>query len=200
MSVHGLSGPRQKATLRQQYRKVRASLDAPFREQAGREVLAQVLALPEYARAGVVHTYLASDDHEVATLPIVQQALAHGRRVVVPVVVPGTRRLRHALADGCDRWRPDRWGLPSPPSDHSAWVDDISTIGLVLVPGLAFDRLGRRLGYGGGYYDRFLAQIEAPKAGITYGALLVAELPEEAHDVRMDLIVTEAGVHRSPQP
>jgi 5-formyltetrahydrofolate cyclo-ligase len=116
------------------------------------------------------------------------------------VVKPGTRRLRHALVKTLADWRPDRWGLLSPPADHAAWLEDLAAIDLVLVPGLAFDPQGRRLGFGGGYYDRFLGRVHATKVGLTYGCLLLAEVPEELHDVRVDLVVTEAGACRPSGP
>ena len=64
----------------------------------------------------------------------------------------------------------------------------------VLVPGLAFDERGGRLGYGGGFYDRLLPLLGVPKIGVVPAALIVAELPHEAHDARVDLLATETGV------
>ena len=85
----------------------------------------------------------------------------------------------------------------TPPPDHDAWVEDLTAIGLVLVPGLAFDAQGRRLGYGGGYYDRFLRQTAAPRVGLTFDCLLLDEVPEEPHDVRVDVVLTELRLQRT---
>jgi 5-formyltetrahydrofolate cyclo-ligase len=189
--------PDRKQALRQECRAVRQSLSAAASARAGRIIQEQVLTLPEYRRSRLIHTYLASRENEVSTLAVIDHALAHGRRVAVPVVKPGTRRLRHALVETLADWQPDRWGLLSPPVDHAAWLEDMAAIDLVLVPGLAFDPQGRRLGFGGGYYDRFLGRVvHAVKVGITYRCLLLPEVPEEPHDVRLDLVVTEAGVWR----
>lgn len=200
MSAWSSSIPDRKQTLREECRVVRKNLSSEASARAGLAIQERVLDLPEYDRSRLVHTYLASRDNEVSTLMVVDHALAHGRRVVVPVVKPGTRRLRHALVDTLADWRPDRWGLLSPPVDHAAWLEDLAAIDLVLIPGLAFDAQGRRLGFGGGYYDRFLGRVGAVKAGLTYGCLFLPEVPEEPHDVRMDLVVTEAGIWRPSAP
>lgn len=86
----------------------------------------------------------------------------------------------------------NRLGILEPPPDapHVA-PDDID---VVLVPGLAFDRRGVRLGYGGGFYDRLLPTLKVPFVGVTASALLLSELPQEEHDVRVQLLATEGGV------
>lgn len=85
------------------------------------------------------------------------------------------------------------FGIEEPhPSLPAAAFDEVA---VVVVPGIAFDRRGYRLGYGGGYYDRFLLAVpQARQVGFTYDALVVPELPREPHDRRVDLIVTDARV------
>ena len=88
---------------------------------------------------------------------------------------------------------PDAWGM-SGPRDHTPVR--ASTLTAVVVPGLAFDRQGHRLGRGAGVYDRFLSTLppETLRIGLVPGALLVDELPTDAHDVRMHAIATEQGI------
>ncbi len=87
-----------------------------------------------------------------------------------------------------------RWGFRQPVAD--AEVIPIAQVGVVLVPGLAFDRHGGRLGHGAGYYDRFLARLEptAWRIGVVPEALVVDRLPAEPHDIAMTHLATEAGV------
>ncbi|MCC7262218.1 MAG: 5-formyltetrahydrofolate cyclo-ligase [Candidatus Latescibacteria bacterium] len=151
--------------------------------------------LEAYQRARLIHIYVASKDNEVETAGLIRQSLDSGRAVAVPVVRPGTRVLRHALIQDLDQLQPGRWGLFEPTADHSSWLEDLDLINLVVVPGLAFDRRGNRLGLGGGYYDRFLARVEGLKAGLIYHPLLRGELPAEPHDIPMDLVVTEAAAY-----
>ena len=148
--------------------------------------------LEPYQRARLLHTYVASKDNEVDTAGLIRQSLARGQEVAVPVVQPGTRILRHALIQGLGQLQPGRWGLPEPAAGHPCWLEDLARIDLVIVPGLAFDPLGRRLGLGGGYYDRFLARVSAPKVGLIYGELLLDELPSETHDIHVDIVITES--------
>lgn len=164
---------------------------------ASRAIQQQVMALPEYACARLVHTYVASKDNEVDTRLLIAQSLARGRRVAVPVIVSGTRRLRHAEIRALDQLQPDLWGLFSPRPGQAVWLEDLDEIDLVVVPGVAFDLRGYRLGFGSGYYDRFLAQVQAIKVGLSYASLLFPQVPAEPHDVPVDFVVTESAVHPS---
>lgn len=155
----------------------------------------RLLQFQPYLGARLLHTYVASVDNEVDTAGLIRQSLARGQEVAVPVVQPGTRVLRHALIQDLGQLQPGRWGLLEPAAGHPCWLEDLGRIDLVVVPGLAFDRRGNRLGLGGGYYDRFLARVSAPKAGLIYSALLLDALPAEAHDIPMDLVVTEAAAY-----
>lgn len=84
------------------------------------------------------------------------------------------------------------FGMLEPP--QGAPQVPLEDIQAVLVPGLAFDGRGARLGYGGGFYDRFLPSLNVPLVGVIPSALVLAELPSEAHDVRVDVLATEEGV------
>ncbi|MEM9064415.1 MAG: 5-formyltetrahydrofolate cyclo-ligase [Planctomycetota bacterium] len=96
---------------------------------------------------------------------------------------------------GLDELVPGRYGMTEPPG--TAGVVDQSAIGTVLIPGLAFDAAGRRLGRGAGFYDRFLAQLprSVQRIGVAFDVQIVDEIPSEAHDVPVELVVTEARTH-----
>ena len=181
----------EKAAWRERFRAARRALSAEARAEASRSVCARVLALPEVRAARVVHAFWPLAD-EVDLRPALAALRASGVLVALPAVV-GPRRLAHrayepgALVAG-------RWGLwepaPSAPSVRPADVD------VVLVPGLAFGRDGSRLGMGGGFYDAFLAQTPALRVGVGGAASLVASVPTEPHDARLDGVVTDADVLR----
>jgi 5-formyltetrahydrofolate cyclo-ligase len=190
-----LSPPEIKAQLRARCLAARRAL-APAQVAAASAAMAERLQQLElYQVARLLHVYVASVDNEVETAGLIRQSLARGKEVAVPVVRPGTRVLGHALIQDLDQLRPGRWGLFEPAAGHAQWLEDLDRIGLAVVPGLAFDRRGNRLGLGGGYYDRFMARVRAPKAGLIYGALLLDALPAEAHDVSMDFVITEAAAY-----
>ena len=172
---------------------------ASDREAAAAAACGHLGALPAYRKAAVVLWY-ASMPSELATAPGIEAALAEGKRVAVP------------WCDGDDLglWRvesrselvPGTWGIPEPPAarrgDPMRQVPPES-VGFVVVPGLAFDRLGRRLGYGKGYYDRLLARSPAVRAGLCFEAQVFPEVPAGPHDAVMDWLVTEEGAFRVPR-
>ena len=94
---------------------------------------------------------------------------------------------------GMDRLRTGRYGVREPERDEPA---PRGAIQLIVIPGLAFDRQGGRMGYGAGYYDRFLRHRAARRGGVCFEAQLVERVPRGAHDVRMEILVTERGVYR----
>ncbi|MBI2504883.1 MAG: 5-formyltetrahydrofolate cyclo-ligase [Candidatus Latescibacteria bacterium] len=187
-----LSSPAVKARLRARCLAHRKALSPAQVVSSSAAVVERLEQLEPYQRARLLHTYVASKDNEVETAGLIRQSLVRGQEVAVPVVQPGTRILRHALIQDLGQLQPGRWALPEPAAGHARWLEDLARIDLVIVPGLAFDPLGRRLGLGGGYYDRFLARVSAPKVGLIYGELLLDELPAEAHDVPVDIVITES--------
>jgi len=154
------------------------------------------LGMEEFAAAGLIHTYVSSKEKEVDTHGLIRISLEQGKRVAVPVV-EGKGQLRHAEIEGLEGLVRDAWGLLEPPADHAVWVEEVEEIDLVVVPGLAFDRQGGRLGFGGGYYDRFLGSTSAFRVGLVYDCLLLDEVPMEAHDARIDVVISGMGLYRT---
>lgn len=189
------SAPETKAQLRPPCLAARKAL-TPDQVAAASAAIAERLQRHQaYLSASLLHVYAASVDNEVETAGLIRHSLAGGKEVAVPVVRPGSRTLQHALIQDLNQLQPGRWGLLEPAAGHASWLEDLSRIGLVVVPGLAFDRRGNRLGLGGGYYDRFLARVSAPKAGLIYHQLLLGELPTENHDVPMDFVLTQTAAY-----
>ena len=174
----------------------RMGLDRGQVEVGGQAILEKVLGLEAYRRAKLVHTYVSSKENEVDTRALICTCLKQGKRVAVPVVMPGTKTLAHALIDGLDQLVVGPWGLAQPDPAAATWLPAEARIDLVVVPGLAFDRRGYRIGWGGGYYDRFLAQVQAVKIGLCYDALVLDCIPGEPHDVPVDMVVAETAIYQ----
>ena len=185
-----------KERLRKRVLAVRMGLDRGQVEVGGQAILEKVLGLEAYRRAKLVHTYVSSKENEVDTRALICTCLKHGKRVAVPVVMPGTKTLTHALIDGPDQLIVGPWGLAQPDPAVATWLPAEARTDLVVVPGLAFDRRGHRIGWGGGYYDRFLAQVQAVKIGLCYDALVLDCIPGEPHDVPVDLVVAETTIYQ----
>jgi len=132
---------------------------------------------------------------EVETMPLIKHFLASGKTVSVPLTLSKEHRLLAVqIKDLASDLAPGCFGILEPRSELAVKaVVKPETIALAIVPGSVFDQLGGRLGYGGGFYDRFLSQ-DAPQAlriGLAYEMQLAEQVPLEAHDQLMDMLITE---------
>jgi 5-formyltetrahydrofolate cyclo-ligase len=150
---------------------------------------AEDLALPPGAIVGGYHAHYDEADPALLLARLVELGCA----VALPRVTARDAPLEfHHVPDGA-MLEPGSFGIPEP---LAHWPR--ATPAVLLVPLLAFDRHGGRLGYGGGFYDRTLAALNVPAIGIAYAGQEVASLPAEAHDRTLSLVLTEKGVRRFP--
>ena len=185
-----------KSRLRTELRRRLEALPPEEARAASEEIAERALALPEIAGAGGVLTCL-SFGTEVDTWGLVGRLLEAGKRVYAP------RSHREGLRLSVHRYpcplrtlsfglkEPAR-GVPEVPADHLA-----EEIDAALILGLGFDRRGYRLGYGAGYFDRFLAGKTFPAVGLAFDLQVVDRLPTEPHDVPMRVVLTESGEYRA---
>ena len=176
-----------KRALRREIAAQKRALSPAQIEAASADLTAQLLAHPLFRAARSLYAYL-SYNQEVRTLPLIRQAQALGKRVAVPKVY-GETDMRFLWLDDPARIAPGAYGIPEPVDDGPE-ADDPAA--LVLMPGLAFDPQGHRLGYGGGYYDRFLEKgFTCPRVGLCFEFQLVESLPLAPWDQRVNYICTE---------
>jgi 5-formyltetrahydrofolate cyclo-ligase len=149
--------------------------------------------LMEIIRGDETVMVFTSKEKEVNTKPLILSLFRKGNPVVVPVIVQEDTSLRLSYIRDFSALVPSTFGVPEPiGSEIPAAAEDIRTI---ILPMLGFDREGGRIGYGAGYYDRFLAKNPGlRKIGIAFACQEVENLPVEENDVRMDVIITEDGV------
>jgi 5-formyltetrahydrofolate cyclo-ligase len=178
-----------KRRLRPEARARRDAIPTAERDSRSAALLDRLHQIERFATAEVVHTYVGIGS-EVATLPLVEQLLANGARVVCPRVANGDHLEHHEIST-TDDLIAGAMGLLEPDPAHTVEVP-VAEIDLILVPGLAFTRAGYRLGYGRGYYDRLLTDCAATAIGLAFRAQLLDALPAEVHDRAVDLIVTES--------
>lgn len=173
-----------KQALRKMIReKKRAMTEAQIEEASAR--LAQLLySSPLYRQATTIYGYLPYNQ-EVRTVPMLEQALAEGKRVAVPKVYGD--EMRFLYIDDLSRVEKGYAGIPEPVDDEPVAKDSTA---LVLMPGLAFDKAGHRIGYGGGFYDKFLsAEPDHPTLALCYGFQMLDELPTEEFDIPVDCVL-----------
>lgn len=186
----------EKALARAAARAAANGLSPAYRRQADAAIAAHVLALPEYRSAMSVFCFVGIGD-EVDTRPILADALAAGKRLYVPLSAPeGRMELRRLTA--IETLRPGLFGIPVPPPDSPR--ADPDEIDLTVVPCLACDCAGRRLGRGGGYYDRFLAGYRAAAVLVCRERQLRQELPVEPLDRPIPWVITERGLYEDGIP
>lgn len=181
-----------KATVRRLALSRRARLTPEERERAGRAVAERLLSLAEIAGAEAVLGF-ASFGTEIPTDPAMDAILRSGKRLLVPFV-DGTE-LRAAEVRSVEDLAPGFRGIREPSKRDPV---DVRIAAAVLVPGVAFDELGRRLGYGGGFYDAFLrtAGAETPRIGVCFDVQIVEEVPAGQEDEPVTIVVSEARIIR----
>jgi 5-formyltetrahydrofolate cyclo-ligase len=187
-----------KRELRARMIAARDGLDPVYRAAAARIISARVRALSSYGAARVVLVTLPFDS-EWDTRPLAQDALASGKTLVVPRVNNTTRMLElHAVGDIASHVARGYRGIPEPLSTRRRI--DAAEVDWVLVPGVAFSADGRRLGYGGGYYDRLMATLAPATSRIAgaFDAQIAERIPAAAHDLRVDQIITESRTLPAP--
>ena len=176
-----------KHDLRRWCRRTRAELGEPVRGQAAQAICAHLADWPPFRSAGTVLFYLPMSA-EVDLLPL--EARFPDKRWAVPRILTQRGMAFHRYDPACLVKHP--FGMLEP--DAALPVVAGTEIDLVLAPGLAYDRAGWRLGYGGGFYDRFLQDFRGVTVGVVYQALLLERLPHAAHDVPVHWLVTELGL------
>lgn len=181
--------PQEKAALRRELSVRRDSLEN--REQLDQAIRERVWALSAYENAEKLLLYL-SKGSEPDTWKIFDRALAQGKEVYAPRCLDGQGTMAFYQVKSREELIPGRFGLLEPSPEGRFPLGDPEGA-LCLVPGLAFDEEGYRLGYGKGYYDRFLAEHPVMAVGLCYKELLLPQLPRGPYDRQVNCLVTEAG-------
>ena len=186
----------EKAALRRRVRACLAGLSPRARRESDDALFARFLSLPQVEEADTLLLY-----HGMGTEPDTSRLFpalwARGKRLCLPRCLPG-RGMEARLIRPDSVLIPHRCGMLEPGEDCPPV--DRADIGLVLVPGLAFDRSGGRLGQGGGYYDRWLTGFSGVTAALCRAPLLLERLPREGHDLPVALVVTEDGLYGPSAP
>lgn len=162
-----------------------------LRGKAAQTIMKRVLGLQSVQDAVRVFCYV-SRPPEVDTWELIAELLDRGKEIYCPRMLPGDTMEAVRIDDLTDLKR-SKYGIYEPLENQD--TAEASELDLALVPGLAFDRKGMRLGYGKGYYDRFFSDGDAIiKVGLAYAYQLVADLPALPDDIGMDIIVTESEI------
>lgn len=172
-------------------------LRPPFEEifKTSSIIQKRFLGLSELKSARRMALY-ASFRNEVLTDAIFEYALANGKEVFFPRVVRGKRGLMFLKVRGKEDFTQGSYKIHEPAHDRELDIAEPSSFDIVVMPGVAFDINGNRLGYGKGYYDKALGSINKGclVTALAFDFQIVERVPAEAHDIKMDKIITESRV------
>lgn len=182
----------EKQRLRKSFRLIRDGIGDDVRAAANQAIYEQISGMESYRQARTILLY-ASFGSEVDTRHLIADCLSRNVRTVLPRVDKKEGKLvLYRILNGSEL-RPGQFGIPEPVEDDGSLVEP-ADIDFALIPGVAFDRTGTRIGFGKGFYDRLLAGCPAVTAGLCFSVQLSENIPCEPHDRRVQLIVTEKGV------
>lgn len=177
----------EKRRVRRELKEIAAGFSDRYVAEASRAVCEKVLQSSEFGKAVVIFGYL-SFGNEISVDAVLEEALRLGKTVAVPWIV-SRNEMKAALLDSLDDLPLDRYGIRTAPEPVTLVEPD--EIELILVPGAGFSETGCRMGRGAGFYDRFLAQAQGFRLGITCDRLLRETIPTDAYDQQVDALVTE---------
>lgn len=131
---------------------------------------------------------------EVDTKSFIYKAIEDGKRVCIPKTIRNTREMKAVEIKSLDNLKPDNWGILEPETFQGEINKEF--LDLIIVPGVVFDRKGNRIGYGGGYYDRYFSDLNSKikKVVLAYDMQVVESLVSEEHDVKVEYIITEKEI------
>lgn len=184
----------QKSALRKLVREYRSEVPRERWLELSEGIQSSAAAMVSKLNAKKVHVYLASPGHlEVDTSELYNSLLALHITTVVPRVLSDSGDMESVVVNYSTRFQQNKWGIREPVDGQVASPESFD---IVFVPMLAADMEGRRLGFGKGFYDRFLANTEAVKVGLCPEDFIFDRIPFEPHDVSMNFIITEFRIIR----
>ena len=181
-----------KKSVRLQVLEEMDNLPASYIQESDEGIFQNLESLPEFKDAQTVFAYY-SVGREPDTRKIIEHALSLGKRIVLPISLPGgVMELREIQS--LSELQQARFGIPAPP--ETAKIVPPEEVDIILVPAVTYDMEGHRLGRGGGYYDRFLAKTSAFSVGLARERLIMDAVPREAHDMAVNCVITEKRAAR----
>lgn len=181
-----------KNTLRQQYKKIRQQLTVAEVQEHSARIAETLLQTTFWQQSQTIMLYL-SFQNEVATQSLYQQGWAEGKTMLLPICSAQNGHMEMSVLSSFDQLVPNRYGIGELPPQLQQIVSP-QQIDLCIIPGIAFDHAGNRLGFGAGYYDRYLPRVnpQAKRIALAYECQLHhASLPVDKYDLPMNYIITE---------
>lgn len=189
-----------KNQLRKQYKQIRAQLTTEQVQQNSNRIAAHLFNTPFWKNSKTVMLYL-SFQNEVLTDEIYQRGWLEGKTMLTPICSPQNGIMHMSVLSSFEQLTLNRYGIRELPA-HLQQMIAPDTIDLCLIPGIAFDRYGNRLGFGSGYYDRYLTKVNtnAPRIALAHSCQIFdGILPTDQYDLPMQYMLTEHGLEPKQQ-
>ena len=180
-----------KQTLRKSCREKRENLPLDVKKEADSKIAVNIRRLKEYPVSKTILIYM-STPIEVDTTEIIKNAWADGKRVAVPRCIPNTRDMEFHYIESLEELSPGSFSVLEP-SESNPIVTDFSGC-LMIVPGMRFDMNGYRIGYGKGYYDRYMVRFEGISVGICYADELRPFMYHGKYDRAVNIVLTDKKI------
>jgi 5-formyltetrahydrofolate cyclo-ligase len=184
-----------KTALRKQYRSLRAAIPAEEKQQRDEKICRLILSSASFRYAETILAFYPKDN-EVDIRPLLQETLHLGKKLALPRC-EDKHIMTYRLVSSLDELVPAAFGLREPTADAPLFQECPGHSSLCLVPGVVFDAHGYRIGYGGGYYDRFLHSFHGSVAGLIYRDFIIPNLPRGRYDRFLPIMITDGGMVRA---
>ncbi len=177
---------------------MREQLDEDEAVQRSKNVLRHLENLPEYRNAGLVHTYISSKPNEVDTIMLIARSFARGKRIAVPVITDkAERKLETSELMNIGDLTEGPFNTKEPKVFSAVPLEEVD---LFIVPVIAVDKAGNRIGWGLGYYDNLLKSQKKPIVALAYNFQVVDSIEPSDSDVKVDYVVTENEIIKTNAP
>ncbi len=184
---------KRKNDIRTHYKQIRAELDRDKKAAMDEAICSYFTTLATYRYASVLLMYAPKKD-EVNVYPLAERALADGKKVAFPRCIEETHDMNYHFVEDLSVLEKGSYGLLEPPSHLPVYDCESKATAACIVPALVYDSKGYRLGYGKGYYDRYLSGFTGSKVGMIYTDFIIDQLPRGRFDLNVDFLVTEKGL------
>jgi len=181
-----------KKIIRQEILSKRKTLSSEYYHEANKEIIKKLISLKEFIDSKVIFMFVGLTG-EVNTKPIKTIAQLENKVVAIPKIYPNREMKAHKCLDW-ETLSSHSFGVLEP--DANSEVISKEQIDLIIIPCVSCDNEGHRLGYGGGYYDRYLQDSSAIKVLPCFSKLQSRTIPTEKHDIQADIVITEKGIYR----
>lgn len=186
-----------KKQLRKDILDIRNSMSSDEKEEKDNVIICKFLNSNYYKNSNKIFIYV-SYSSEIDTIKIINKALGDGKEIFVPRTVFDTKAMDAVKINSLENMKKDRYGILEP--EEGKPCVDPDELDLIVVPGVAFDKKGGRMGYGAGYYDRYFKKISnekrnhVKKVALAYDFQIIDDVPMDKQDVKIDYIITDKNI------